>query len=81
MIDPVEGKIENARKGGSNTVAKSLKVKGDRFLYTSRWRSLRWDIEQFIHCKGKRAACRYRYRMGGGWREAGGARRCLLMTD
>lgn len=34
--DPVEGKFENAKKGERNTVLKSLKAKGDGFLYPNR---------------------------------------------
>lgn len=35
-------------------MAKSMSAKGDGLLYTSRWRSLRWDTEQFIRCKGEK---------------------------
>lgn len=47
-------------------MAKSVSAKGDGLLYTRRWRSLRWDTEQFIHCKRKSAEYRYRYRIRGG---------------
>lgn len=41
--DPVDEKMENARKRERSTMVKSLKVKGDGFFYPNR--NLRWNTE------------------------------------
>lgn len=47
-------------------MAKSVSAKWDGLLYTSRWRSLRWDTEQFIRCKGEKGIVQVQIQNKGG---------------